>query len=106
MTEHCPPHEFADREPVTTRGHERPWTADLTSPRHRADRELVVAEAVDAVDQTAEGTVVEIVTPAIHGNPDAYLCEALSSAAEGAAVRYRGRCECGSYAMAVTLGEE
>jgi hypothetical protein len=46
--------------------HETSWSANLEGPEHAADRDLVVPEAVAAVETTSAGTHVNIVT---HGDP-------------------------------------
>lgn len=89
------------REPVTRRVHNRPWTADLESPRHAKDRQLVVEEAVDAVEQT-NARYVNLVTHEAHGHPLTYLYDGFD-ALDGITLTYCGRCECGGYITCVKL---
>lgn len=89
--------EYGDREPVTRSVHDRPWTADLETAAHAESRELVVAEALDAVEQTTAGTRVDIVTHERHGHPSEYLYREIESEAGTRTVRDGGRCGCGGY---------
>lgn len=98
-----PPDGYGDREPVTRRQHDRPWTADLETPAHADNRDLVLAEAMDAVKQTAPGTHVDIVTHERHGHPSGYLYSALESVISNGTVRDAGRCTCGGYVTRVAI---
>jgi putative CGCGG family rSAM target protein len=93
---------YDGREPVTRRVHEQPWIADLETPAHAADRELVVAEAIDAIEQTATGTRIEILTHQNHGHPSEYLYSRLDRF-EGVEISHAGRCDCDGYATAVVV---
>lgn len=93
------------REPVTRRTHDRPWVADLETPAHAADREFVVAEAVDAVEGTAPGTYVDVVTHERHGHPKEYLYDRLLSGTPATGLVAKGRCECGGYVTRVQVGD-
>jgi putative CGCGG family rSAM target protein len=87
-----------DVEPVTDRVHDNSWSANLEKPHHGEDRELVVSHAKDAVDHTAPGNHVNLVTHGDHGHPETYLYEALAEV-YGDAVRceYVERCGCGGH---------
>ncbi|WP_255151241.1 CGCGG family putative rSAM-modified RiPP protein [Halorarius halobius] len=88
-----------DVEPVTDRVHEGSWSANLEKPKHADDRELVVAQAVDAVDHTAEGTHVNLVTHATHGHPESYLYPVLDEL--DVEYRYVEQCGCGGHVVRV-----
>jgi len=91
-----------DVEPVTDRVHEGSWSANLEKPRHAEDRELVVAQAVDAVEHTAAGTHVNLVTHADHGHPETYLYDALEAAVgEDVDWEYVDQCGCGGHVVRV-----
>ncbi|MBX0296480.1 CGCGG family rSAM-modified RiPP protein [Haloarcula nitratireducens] len=91
-----------DADPVTDRVHENSWSANLEEPRHAADRSLVLAHAVDAVEHTAPGHHVNLVTHGAHGHPEAYLYPHLE-ATYGDAVDYEyvERCGCGGHVTRV-----
>lgn len=96
---------YEAREPVTTRTHDRPWAADLETDAHAADRSLVVAEAVDAVEATERG-FVDLVTPEPHGDPETYLYPALRARPEVVGCDDEGRCSCGGYVTRVRVEPE
>ncbi|AGB17559.1 putative rSAM target protein, CGCGG family [Halovivax ruber XH-70] len=97
-----------DREPITRRVHENSWSANLEEPRHAEDPDLVVAEAIDAVEATAAGYHVNLVTHADHGHPEDYLWPELSTyddAAETPSLewRYVDQCGCGGHVTRVQV---
>lgn len=94
---------YEGREPVTRRVHVRSWVADLESPAHGEDRQLVVDEAVDAVAQTAAGTRVDVVTHKRHGHPEAYLYPRLEERFDGLVLSDDGRCRCGGYVTRIEV---
>ena len=55
-------HDHDDAEPITDRVHDNSWSANLETPAHADDRELVVEQAVAAVDHT----VPEITSTSSH----------------------------------------
>ncbi|MXV64289.1 CGCGG family rSAM-modified RiPP protein [Natronorubrum sp. JWXQ-INN-674] len=88
-------------EPVTRREHDVSWSANLEQPRHAADRDLVVEEAIDAIEATASGTHVNLVTHGDHGRPEPYLWDVLESTVEGIELEYVDRCGCGGHVTRV-----
>jgi putative CGCGG family rSAM target protein len=89
----------AEAEPITDHVHENSWSANLEQPEHAEDRDLVVAQAIDAVEHTARGTHVNVVTHADHGHPSSYLYDKLASAFNGDAIEweYVDQCGCGGH---------
>lgn len=94
---------YADREPVTRREHDEPWVADLESNEHATSQRLTVAEAVDAVEQTRPGHLVDLVTHKRHGHPTSYLYETVRSVDRPVTLSDEGRCSCGGYVTRVTI---
>lgn len=94
---------YDGREPVTRRIHNRPWIADLESSRHAFSRQLVIQEAVDAVEQTAPGTHVDIVTHEQHGHPASYLYTHLEARFDHVRLAAEDRCHCGGYVTRVVV---
>jgi putative CGCGG family rSAM target protein len=94
---------YAGREPVTRTIHDRPWVADLETTKHADDRKLIVAEAVDAVEQTRTGRFVDLVTHERHGHPATYLYEAVQSSSQSIDISDEGRCPCGGYVTRITI---
>jgi putative CGCGG family rSAM target protein len=93
-----------DVEPVTDRVHDNSWSANLEQPEHGADRELVVEQALSAIEHTASGNHVNLVTHAEHGHPETYLYEALAERT-GADLEwtYVQQCGCGGHVVRVDV---
>jgi putative CGCGG family rSAM target protein len=90
-----------DVEPVTKRVHENSWSANLEKPQHADDRDLVVTQALDAVDHTAPGNHVNVVTHANHGHPEAFLFDAFDEELDDAEWEYVEQCGCGGHVTCV-----
>jgi putative CGCGG family rSAM target protein len=91
-----------DAEPVTDHVHDNSWSANLETPRHADDRSLVLEQAVDAVEHTAAGSHVNLVTHGDHGHPRSYLYPRLDEE-YGADVEYEyvDQCGCGGHVTRV-----
>jgi len=81
--------------------HDTSWSANLEGPEHAASRELVVEEAIAAVERTAAGTHVNLVTHGDHGHPETYLYGALRERFADATLEYVDRCGCGGHVTRV-----
>ena len=92
-------------EPVTRRDHDVSWSANLEKPHHADDRDLVVSQAMDAVEATADGTHVNLVTHRDHGHPETYLWEHLEATFEGVDLEYVDQCGCGGHVTRVHVRE-
>jgi len=87
---------------VTETVHENSWSANLEEPRHAEDRDLVVRQAVEAVEHTAAGYHVNLVTHGDHGHPEDYLFGALSDAfGDDVDAEYVEQCGCGGHVTRV-----
>jgi putative CGCGG family rSAM target protein len=95
-----------DVDPVTDRVHDNSWSANLEQPARADDRDLVVTQAKAAVDHTAPGNHVNIVTHGNHGHPEAYLYDELRAAFDGVDVAYVERCGCGGHVTRVHVGAD
>jgi len=89
-----------DVEPVTDHVHDNSWSANLEKTHHAEDRSLVVSQAVDAVEHTAAGNHVNLVTHGDHGHPETYLYDALDEHA-GIDYEYVEQCGCGGHVVRV-----
>jgi putative CGCGG family rSAM target protein len=97
-------HEHDDVEPITDRVHDNSWSANLETPAHEDDRELVVEQAVAAVDHTAPGNHVNLVTHGDHGHPETYLYDALADAFDhDLDWEYVAQCGCGGHVVRVDV---
>ncbi|WP_247728825.1 CGCGG family rSAM-modified RiPP protein [Halovivax limisalsi] len=96
------------REPITRRVHENSWSANLEEPHHADDPERIVEEAIDAIEATAPGYHVNLVTHAAHGHPEGYLWPALESYVAESDARpleweYVDQCGCGGHVTRVRV---
>ncbi|WP_026581997.1 CGCGG family putative rSAM-modified RiPP protein [Bacillus sp. J33] len=81
---------------------EKNWSISLEKEEYESDLELVIKEAIDAVQRTAKGFYVNIVTPAVFGNPDDYLTEALTLYfGNKIDSKYISQCSCGGHVLRV-----
>lgn len=94
-----------DAEPVTDHVHDNSWSANLEKPEHGEDRELVVRQALDAVEHTADGNHVNLVTHENHGHPSEYLFTALENEFGGEDIEweYVDQCGCGGHVVRVDV---
>jgi putative CGCGG family rSAM target protein len=91
-----------DVEPVTDRVHDNSWSANLEKPRHAENPELVVEQAKQAVEHTASGNHVNLVTHGDHGHPETYLFAAIDDAfGESISWEYVEQCGCGGHVTRV-----
>ncbi|WP_434521509.1 CGCGG family putative rSAM-modified RiPP protein [Halorubrum sp. AS12] len=91
-------------DPVTDHVHENSWSANLEGPEHAEDRDLLVRQAIEAVEHTAAGNHVNLVTHGDHGHPEEYLFEALESQLGGDIdPEYVEQCGCGGHVVRVDV---
>jgi putative CGCGG family rSAM target protein len=94
-----------DADPVTDRVHDTSWSANLEKPEHAADRDLLCEQALSAVDHTAPGNHVNLVTHADHGHPESYLYDVLDEAyGDDVEWEYVEQCGCGGHVLRVHVG--
>ncbi|GAB3698137.1 CGCGG family putative rSAM-modified RiPP protein [Halorubrum pallidum] len=89
-------------EPITDRVHDNSWSANLEAPRYADDRELVVRDALAAIDHTAPGNHVNLVTHGDLGHPSDYLYDAIDRE-RGLEPEYVERCGCGGHVSRVQV---
>jgi putative CGCGG family rSAM target protein len=90
-----------DVEPITEETHDTSWSANLETPAHADDRDLVVVHARQAVERTATGHHVNLVTHGDHGHPETYLYDELDDALDGVDYEYVEQCGCGGHVTRV-----
>lgn len=104
MTETDSAETTADELPTFLESdHSGSWSADLEAERYAADRELLVEHALLAVDRTASGYHVNLVTHPDHGDPEAYLRERIHDRYPTATAEVVDQCGCGGYVYRVTV---
>jgi putative CGCGG family rSAM target protein len=95
-------HAHEDAPPVTEAVHDNSWSANLEQPAHADDRELVVEQAVTAIEHTTDGHHVNLVTHGDQGHPETYLFAELESAfGDEVDVEYVEQCGCGGHVTRV-----
>ncbi len=99
-------HGHGDPDPVTDHVHENSWSANLEKPEHAEDRAMLLEQAVEAVEHTADGYHVNLVTHGEHGHPSTYLFSALQSAfGDEVEWEYVEQCGCGGHVTRVSVPE-
>lgn len=97
-------HDHESVDPVTDRVHDTSWSANLEHPRHAEDRALVVAQAIEAIEHTAPGNHVNLVTHGEHGHPETYLFGALEDVLDARVeYEYVDQCGCGGHVTRVEV---
>jgi putative CGCGG family rSAM target protein len=81
--------------------HDGSWSANLERERHAESEARVVEDALAAVEATAPGFHVNLVTHGDHGDPRDYLWDAVESTEREQTVEYVDRCGCGGYVTRV-----
>lgn len=80
------------------------WSCALEHGEYEQDKDLVIKEGIDAVNETEKGYHVNLVTPATFGNPDLYLTTILKEKFGGAInVEFIDQCGCGGYVLRVSI---
>jgi putative CGCGG family rSAM target protein len=103
-------HDHEAPEPVTEEVHDNSWSANLEKPGYADDSALVVAGAIEAIEHTAPGNHVNLVTHGEHGHPETYLYAAVRDAVEGVEVEvdleYVEQCGCGGHVTRAHVAEK
>jgi putative CGCGG family rSAM target protein len=97
------PDHTHDVDPITEETHDNSWSANLELEQHAADRDLLVEQALTAVERTAPGNHVNLVTHADHGHPEEYLFEVLATESEATDWAFVEQCGCGGYVTRVEV---
>ncbi|MBB5173278.1 CGCGG family rSAM-modified RiPP protein [Texcoconibacillus texcoconensis] len=80
------------------------WSIDLEHEPHDQDKALVIEDGLKAVEETAPGCYVNLVTPSAFGNPESYLGERVKDRfREAVSVSYIDQCGCGGHVLRVTI---
>ncbi|WP_128478714.1 CGCGG family putative rSAM-modified RiPP protein [Halorussus pelagicus] len=92
----------SDVKPITDHVHDNSWSANLETPQHAERRDLVVEQARQAVEHTAGGNHVNLVTHGDHGHPETYLYDALvETFGDALSWEYVEQCGCGGHVTRV-----
>lgn len=78
------------------------WTKDLEHDEYEQDIDLIIKDALAAVEETAIGCYVNLVTASTFGNPEDYLQPLLEELyPEKIKVKFIDQCGCGGYVLRV-----
>lgn len=96
-------HGHGETDPVTDRTHDNSWSANLEKPQYADDRSLIKRHGVEAVERTASGYHVNLVTHRAQGHPEEFLYEALDErfGDEDVQWEYIKQCGCGGHVVRV-----
>lgn len=96
-------HDHGEAEPVTDRMHDNSWSANLEKPQHAENVDLVVRQAIEAIEHTTPGNHVNLVTHGDHGHPSDYLFEGLEDTfdTDDLTWEYIQQCGCGGHVTRV-----
>ena len=79
------------------------WSCDLEAQEYAEDKDLLIQDAIKAVEETEKDFYVNLVTPANFGHPDHYLVPILQDRFNGAiTTRFVDQCGCGGFVLRVT----
>lgn len=94
-----------DAEPITDHVHENSWSANLETPANADNRELLIRQAIEAIEHTQPGYHVNLVTHGDHGHPVDYLYPALTEADIRVDIDYEyvEQCGCGGHVTRVNV---
>ncbi|KTG21071.1 CGCGG family putative rSAM-modified RiPP protein [Haloferax profundi] len=81
--------------------HDTSWSANLEHPEHAESRERVVQDARSAIERTAPGRHVNLVTHEAHGHPSSYLYPVLEDEFHSLDWEFVDRCGCGGFVTRV-----
>ncbi|QLD85676.1 CGCGG family rSAM-modified RiPP protein [Natronomonas halophila] len=91
-----------DAEAVTDRVHDNSWSANLEKPQYADDPELAVRDGIVAIEHTAPGNHVNLVTHGDLGHPEEFLYDALAEEYdEDVDWEYIQQCGCGGHVTRV-----
>lgn len=78
------------------------WSMDLEHNEYEFDKELIIEDGLKAVEETAPGYYVNLVTSNNFGNPDQYLTPLLIERfADTIKIKFIDQCGCGGYVLRV-----
>ncbi|KAA9028573.1 CGCGG family putative rSAM-modified RiPP protein [Niallia endozanthoxylica] len=78
------------------------WSVSFEHEEYEGNRDLIIEEAMEAVEKTSKGYYVNLVTPDVLGHPESYLIEVLEEHFKDAIkMKYIDQCGCGGYVLRV-----
>lgn len=88
---------------MTDHRHTNSWSANLEEPQYETDLSLLKQHAIEAVEKTASGFHVNLVTHEAHGHPEQYLFDTLAErfGDRDLSWEYVDQCGCGGHVVRV-----
>ena len=81
---------------------EKDWSIDLEHDEYEFNKNLIIEDGISAVEQTAPGYYVNLVTSKNFGNPELYVTPQLVDMFEaGVKTKFIDQCGCGGYVLRV-----
>ncbi|PYZ92243.1 CGCGG family rSAM-modified RiPP protein [Salipaludibacillus keqinensis] len=78
------------------------WSASLEHGEYSEDRDLVLKHSIEAIEETAKGCYVNLVTPDVFGHPENYLSDHIHEKfSDTVEIKYIDQCGCGGYVLRV-----
>ena len=78
------------------------WTKDLEHDEYEHDIDLIISDALLAIEETKVGCFVNLVTSVVFGNPVDYLQPLIQALyAEHVRIKFIDQCGCGGYVLRV-----
>lgn len=78
------------------------WSMDLEHNEYESDQNLIIEDGIKAVEQTAPGYYVNLVTSANFGDPEVYLTPLLKERfGDAIKIKFIDQCGCGGYVLRV-----
>lgn len=78
------------------------WTKDLEHDEYEHDIDLIISDALLAIEETKAGCFVNLVTSVVFGNPVDYLHPLIQELyAEHVKIKFIDQCGCGGYVLRV-----
>lgn len=82
------------------------WSLDLEDEEYVRDKNRLLQDAKSAVEITAPGKHVNLVTPASHGEPAQLIQQLKKEYGDKIKAEYVDQCGCGGYVTKVTVIRE
>jgi len=88
-------------EPVTDEIHDNSWSVNLEKPKYADAPELARRDSIVAIERTAPGNHVNLVTHGELGHPETFLYGTLASEHNDLEWEYVQQCGCGGHVTRV-----
>lgn len=82
---------------MTDRVHDNSWSVNLETPEYADDPELAIRHGIEAIEHTAPGNHVNLVTHAELGHPEGFLWATLEHWEGPIDWEYIDQCGCGGH---------